>query len=326
MDDVSHSVRSLWFYRAVTLALLAVVAMLGLLLQAMNEEARLGSAALSTAARPASVPANETAAPPQKKVAVIDLEQHAKAVTRGNEELSDFSVSLFHSQRGTMHLHMLGPGQTIPLHIHRRSIEATVVVTGTPQVVQVVRKDGAPARRESVAQPGTLVSSPVRCAHEWRNDAQDLWQANLVFAVPAFDGNLFLQEDDERITSEGPAIVIDPDELGAEAEPDAPLYVRPVATLPEQLSTAVIRDRMLLAVTEQNPALVYVARGKGVLHADGERALRAQHLAVLSGAIDAELRAEPDQPLIAYVFRPQHGGAEGSAVAPIEPAETGRAP
>lgn len=107
---------------------------------------------------------------------------------RDYPEKADVSHSLYLSASASIHVHALGFEQTAPLHVHRATEEATVILTGKPRVSQAFARDGKRATLEREVAPGTLVFSSPFTGHEWLNTDPKGMQANLVFASPRSKG------------------------------------------------------------------------------------------------------------------------------------------
>src|SRR6476469_2848630 len=97
----------------------------------------------------------------------------------------------------------MGRRQRGPLHIHPTHGELTAIVGGTEEVSQVAPSDGQLARTTATFTPGDLIYSEPFCGHEWVNTSSGQLLGNVVFATPAFSGNLYVTEHDARKMNSG---------------------------------------------------------------------------------------------------------------------------
>ena len=151
-------------------------------------------------------------------VRVIDLRADIAEIARTRSDVSDLARWYSIADGATVHMHLLGPRQIVPLHIHRKSHEATFIVSGTADVTHVFGARGS-ERRLTHAAPGALIVSPPLCGHAWKNVEPEGGsgsgasprgvQANLVFEVPPFDGNFYLDDSDLARADGSPPVVYD---------------------------------------------------------------------------------------------------------------------
>ncbi len=297
------------FYQAATLLLLAVVLVQGLMFQryrAAHEE------------QPApAAPAPE----PEPAVRVLNLAQRVAAIQAQHPGASDRSETYFRSAEATVHMHVIGFQQTCPLHIHRVTEEATVIVSGAPQVRQLHGAEGQLVQLQRSPSVGTLLYAPPFCGHEWINGSADQMQGNLVFASPPFDGNFYLARDDPRQLKGGQPWQQDPDSSLASflSSSSAPYALEVLPIMQGQISSLLVRGRISLPPSAQ-ASIVYVQRGAGSLQADETYPVQASSLALIEPRRMAELVAQPGSPLAALLFRSKGPAAAtsdgGAASAP----------
>jgi hypothetical protein len=226
-------------------------------------------------------------------------------IARAGTETPDLADSVFWflvSKAGTVHMHVLHPRQICPLHIHRKSHEATLIVAGEAEVGHLFAGDRAQTLLTQ-ARPGMLVESPPFCAHSWKNEGPGALQANLVFESPPFDGNLYL-DDSDRSLSTGPAPTMS--DLAAELRSFAASRegVRERALSTPRLSLLLAGRDCTIAANPSGPMAVYVVEGHGTM-APGARAaesVAARELVVEKDEHD-EIRLSPREPMALLVFR-----------------------
>ncbi|WP_163999797.1 cupin domain-containing protein [Pyxidicoccus caerfyrddinensis] len=235
------------------------------------------------------------------EVEVFDVPARFEALARDNPDSSDVSQTYFTEDTASVHMHVMGRGQACPLHIHRRSHEATIIVTGQAEVRQVWGDGEGLAHRVGVHGPGELIASPPFTGHAWFNRAPDRMLGNLVFSWPPFDGNLYVDGEDARMrTGTAPFV-----HVPAAVLPSLREGVREerLPALDGRMSSVLLASGVhALAASRKAPVVVYVAEGEGAIEAPDARPVKPGQLWVLRR--DATLRAEPGHPLALYVFRP----------------------
>jgi mannose-6-phosphate isomerase-like protein (cupin superfamily) len=244
-------------------------------------------------------------APPALEV--IDVAQRAQEAKRAlaAAAYSDTVVWFYKSDSGTAHMHMLSGHQTCPLHVHRRSHEATLILSGTAEVTHVF--GDALTRRSMQATAGSLVATPPFCGHAWHNtDAADV-QANLVFESPAFDGNLYVADSDP-IMKPGAAPFVDDVPAALAAFVTSSEEVREVAVPapPSPLSEVFVRHEVRLLKEPSRTLLLYVVAGAASVREDSASSptaeVRARHLVLAREGSAVVVRAT--EPTALLVFRP----------------------
>jgi hypothetical protein len=282
--------RTLRFYR------LAVVILLG---------ATVWLAVRSGPHQDHASPAPAPSAPPAKEMMLVDLQERFAHLSRTRSESADTSETYFTSDDASVHMHLLGRGQTTPLHIHRKTEEATVVVAGRPLITHAHGRAGVLVKQSAPRRPGTIVLSPTYCAHEWKNPEAEAMQGNLVYGVPGFDGNLYLAADDPRVLRGAAPTIVDPaEELDRFRSTGASVRTTDLPLMRGWMRLVLIRDRFAIAPNSANGASVYhVVAGAGTLAPRG-LPLKPQHLLLVGTAKDLELRADPARGLAVVSFTP----------------------
>ena len=256
-----------------------------------------------TGAPPAEPTAEEQvhALPNALAIASTHLPTVAADLAQRFPEHTDRSETFFATPIASAHMHLIGKDQLCPLHIHRTTNEATIIVTGEPDVLQIWGPDQE--RSEDRFGPGTLVASPPFTGHEWDNNSP-LHQANLVLAYPSFDGNLYLREGDPRMDAGTEPFAYHPSEdLGAFVDSGAPSDARELPALAGRMTRVLVATQHVLEASDESHAIVYAAGGRGALDA-GE-----VHRDIEPGTLLVFQRSEPvtfsaTEPLALYVFTP----------------------
>ena len=234
---------------------------------------------------------------PAAKNYSVDLFAKVKEFAKNRPDATDGEFYVYRSDHATVHMHLIGVGQMCPMHIHRSTHEATVIVSGQPEVVHVYGKAGALKREERRVPPGQLVYSWPFSGHQWTN-VESAPQGNLVIASPRFDGNLYLHADDDRMLPGPPPTLIDPAQALAESSASE---LQDTGLLDGQLFLALVRGPLQVHRDPARDTILYVAHGTGEL--DG-LPLRPGMAAVLSGGDPVELKATSEAGLAAWVFSP----------------------
>jgi hypothetical protein len=234
-------------------------------------------------------------------VEVFDVKARFEAISRERSEVADFSQTYFVSDTATVHMHVMGRGQACPLHIHRKTHEATVIVAGQAEIHQRWGEGGAFTERQDTHAPGELIASPPLTGHAWFNRDEERMLGNLVFATPPFDGNLYVTPDNPRMLQGTAPSVFQPAEaLKAFTAGTDPAREEPLPALQGRLTSLLLKGSYALEATHQAPAVLYVADGAGTLEARKSNPLQPGQLWVLRRAV--QLRAQA--PLALYLFRP----------------------
>jgi hypothetical protein len=226
-------------------------------------------------------------------------------IARAGTEMPDAADSVFwflRSNEGTVHLHVLHPRQVCPLHIHRKSHEATLIVAGDAEVAHLFA--GEPSQTLITdARPGMLVESPPFCAHSWKNDVVGGLQANLVFESPPFDGNLYLDESDRSMANGPPPTISDfKAELQSFAGSREGVRERPLSI--PRLSLLLASRECSIAGNPSGPLAVYVVEGHGTIAAAARAvaSVTSREL-VFEKEEHEELHLRPEEAMALLVFR-----------------------
>lgn len=205
----------------------------------------------------------------------FDLKTQVSDFAEARPEATDGEFKVYASAVASVHMHVIAPGQMCPLHIHRETHEATVIVSGEPLIKHVWGDGDGLAFAESRSEVGDLVLSRPFTGHAWINAGEE-HQGNLVIASPPFDGNLYLYANDERMKPGPP-----PEFIGDSA----------TVSFPTPLARRSFEDG---AVVHSDPAfdtLIYVTAGEGRVE---DVALREGVVVVLKGASPSTLQVSQE--------------------------------
>jgi hypothetical protein len=281
-------------FRRIAVAVLSLAAVTALAILARN---RLGRARVVDAA-PAHAPVHD--------IDVFDVGARARTMAAEYEPGKPHKDMYYEGTGGTAHLHLILPGQTIPLHIHEHSEEATVPVMGRPLVTQRCGSESGVETKKGLYDEGTIVVSPHDCAHEWANPLADQFHASLVFTLgDAFRRNLFVKPDDPRIATSAPAAVLDPtpqfDEFAAS---DQRLRRVDLPVAQGSLAAIFAKDSFPVEPSASDVALVYVTRGVGRIEGTATPVvLRPSVLVVMRHAAGARVVADAGGAVGFYLVR-----------------------
>ena len=280
------------FYRVMTFVLLVVaLVMTGLYLHAIMH-------------RPAHAERLDAAQEAVTKPEVVDLADNVDYINRNLSANSDISHTFYSTGTASVHMHALGLQQMCPLHIHQNSKEATVIVSGHPEVELVFNRNGTLTRERHTYGAGTLIYSPPLCGHEWINTSAKEMQANLVFTAPPFGGNFYVPENDPRLNQAEAPVVVDPDDaLRSFLSRSKPSEVVDPGIMGGLMSLLLVRDVLHLDA-DPSERLMYVVRGAGVLEAGRRIALREKLLLLIPSNCALDLKAGAGTPLAVFAFRP----------------------
>ncbi len=202
---------------------------------------------------------------------LVSPRQRAADLVARFPENTDLSESYFGTAAFSVHLHIMGPSQFCPLHLHQRGHEAALIVEGTGLVRNGAGGTGKKKQPEGLAvREGDLVVSPPGSSHAFINTTPGGHLATLVVSALPFSGNLYLEPDDPRCAG-GPLPMVE--RLGS---PPAGLTgggSGGVIRKPIPFNPAVGLTRLDLTGrqrwTLKRSALFYVAAGVGRLEIDG---------------------------------------------------------
>lgn len=254
-----------------------------------------------------AAPKSETTLPGSVPgVRIVDLAKLVADIGRENPDKSDVSQSLYDSAAASVHLHVLGYEQTAPLHIHRVTEEATVIVTGAPRVSLAFGRDGKRKTLELAAGPGKLILSPPFTGHEWFNPDLRGMQANLIFAAPPFDGNFYLKAADRRVLKGAEPFIFDTDEtLRVFLAAGQPFRIAQLPMRRGKLASVLVRTEATIPAHPTSATLLYVSRGEGALLLGAEHPIRQQLFIEIPPNTLIRTRAKPGAPLVMIAFRPE---------------------
>lgn len=249
----------------------------------------------------------ERGAAAPRGIEVIDVAARIANARRDRRDFADTVNWFFVSETGTAHLHVLTVHQTCPLHVHRKSYEATLILSGTADVTHVFGEEGDLTTRTTHAGPGSLIATPPFCGHAWKNAETDDMQANLVFESPRFDGNLYVAPSDPMMKSGArPSLHDVPGELAAFAasgeafrEIELPLPGKP-------LTEVFMRGETTFPMAPSRALILFVVAGGAMLQSDSDPStdvpLPAQNLAIAHEG--RALTVRTTAPTALLVFRP----------------------
>ena len=279
------------FYQVVILVLLGSVALL-----AWPDPNPPVPEPVAVQAAPGSDP--KPAAPFLPRLTAAHLPGMSAQMAREQPGATDLSATLYASDIASAHVHFIGDRQICPLHIHRKTEEATVVVTGVPEVELV---HGAVVERRPMP-PGTLIATGPSCAHKWKN-LGGAFQANLVLAHPVFDGNLYVDEDDSRLaTAPAPLVVRPQDGLAAFVAGTETVARSEIPVLGGRLSSWFLRGETTLPVRPEVDTLLYVLDGRGEVSQDHAETVEAGSAVVFHRR--APVRVVAREPMAFLLFEP----------------------
>jgi len=213
---------------------------------------------------------------------------------------ADIAIPLYISKTATVHLHILGFEQRVPLHVHKNAEEIVIIVTGRPSVGHLYGEGAEIKKSVATYFPGDLVYSAPYTGHEWFNPSINQFQANLVFSKPPFAGNFYILEDDNKLFKGSKPVNIRKDNLGDEGVNSGIFknlipgyYVNVMTLVNEELSFA----------NEQDTILVIIS-GNGVLLSKDRKTLRPNSFVVIKKNRPFTLINTSSEPLILYHLHP----------------------
>lgn len=238
-----------------------------------------------------------------EQIVSVDVGERLRTVVAENPDSLDVSDTYYVSEGATVHMHVMGRGQMCPLHIHRVSDEATVIVAGEADVTQI----HGPGLGRTVGRQvtGTVAASPTFCGHEFVNPSQDDVLGNLVFATPPFDTNLYIRADDPRQRKGGAPFRFDTESEWAKfaAGTNAHRLVR-MPVMQGRMTLLLVRRAYTLSPPSKGPTILYVMRGAVDVKAGAaSRTLLTRHLAKVEGGAPIELQSREGAALV--VFEPE---------------------
>jgi uncharacterized RmlC-like cupin family protein len=257
-------------------------------------------------------PASSAGAARPERIGRMNLAARVAAWQREQPKATDISETFLAVPGATVHMHILGFGQTVPLHVHREAEEVTLLVNGEASILQIWGRNGERVEESGVYGPGTLIQSPPMCAHEWFNPSQDKMLGNLVFALPSFLGNLYLKPEDPRPLEGGePFRYSVEDDLRAFAAGEETQRVVVLPIMRGAMSVLLLKESYVVEPNPAGPFIGYVLSGRARLQGSGE--LRPQHLLRFNPGRPVTLHARKQNPLALLLFDPHQAIADREA-------------
>ncbi len=146
-------------------------------------------------AGPPVQPGPEAPASPPPRPPVIVMPVPAKAVEGSAAFEADWSFDIRAAEHFSVHVHVVPPGQMVPLHVHPKNWEMTFVAAGVAEWTGVARVGGALVSETTTVGPGEAMVAPVGAAHQVRNRGTELLAA-VVVHQPEFGQNWYLPAEE----------------------------------------------------------------------------------------------------------------------------------
>jgi len=236
---------------------------------------------------------------------VTDLGETVARYTREYPERTDALLPLHAGSGGSIHLHVLGFGQLLPLHVQPRSEVVEVVVSGAPRLSAAYGEEGAVRSERIEAPPGLTLVAPPLTGLEWGNPSRDAMAGILVLASPPFAGYLHLHEGDGRLLEGRRPLVLDHEAaLGALAASGEPFRTEPLPVQGERAAAVYVQGVAEIPPHPRSPTFLYVARGEGSLLLGEGVPLRERLLVEVPPRTRLRIVAAPAAPLVLVAFRP----------------------
>lgn len=243
---------------------------------------------------------------PTRDVEVFDVGARARQIAHESPRGESLTDWYYRGPHGSAHLHVIGKGLTCELHLHERTVEATVTVMGGALVTQRYAVQAVLEETTAHHGEGTLIVSPPYCAHSWTNPSATSAHGSLVLTLgDPFPGNLFVDPDDPRILRGGEPSVFEPlPELERFTESGEPLRTLDFPVAKGSLSAVFLRDSLPLEPSVHGPTLVYTLAGAGRIDGHSDRlALAPTVLVVLQLEHTVRVVASPEKPLAVLIAR-----------------------
>jgi hypothetical protein len=243
---------------------------------------------------------------PTRDVEVFDVGARAKQLAHESPRGESLTDWYYRGPHGSAHLHVIGKGLTCELHLHERTVEATVPVMGSALVTQRYAVQAVLEEATAHYAEGTLIVSPPYCAHSWTNPSATSAHGSLVVTLgDAFPGNTFVGPDDPRILRGAEPLVFDPlGELERFTESGELQRTRDFPVAKGSLSAVFLKDSLSLEPSVQGPTLVYTIAGEGRVDGHSDRIpLSPTVLVVLHLEHAVRIVASPQKPLAALIAR-----------------------
>lgn len=254
---------------------------------------------------PPTDPVAAAPAPVGIALAATHLPTRAAEIAAQFPDATDRSETFYTTEIASAHMHLIGVDQMCPLHIHRSTHEATLIVTGSADVRHVYAVDGERVETHTEHGVGSLIASPPFSGHEWDNKT-GAHQGNLVIAYPGFDGNLYVRPDDPRLMQGGPPFDYHPLQDAEDFEASGDAFDRlDLPVLEGTMSRIFVRDSYEIPASTSAHGLVYGVSGEGRLGIPGEeRPLTAGSLLVFQRPVPVTITATGEQRLALYLWEP----------------------
>lgn len=145
--------------------------------------------------------APSTPIPPDRDPILI-VPVPAKAAEGDHRYAADWSFDLKDAEHMSVHVHVIPPGQMVPIHRHPENWELTFVAGGEGEWSTVVAGSEGPERTTTLLRAGQAAVAPPGAVHGVRNRGTELLAAVVVHR-PRFGQNWYLPE--AEVTSTVPA-------------------------------------------------------------------------------------------------------------------------
>lgn len=127
-----------------------------------------------------------------------DLSDKLLQIGKNKNFTSDISIPLLNNRNVSFHVHAMQIGQFCPLHIHKDSEEATVIVKGKGKIRSITSDDSTSEIehhvQDFIIDEGGFFYASQGNAHEFINESPDEILACLVIHSPPFRGNFYVRE------------------------------------------------------------------------------------------------------------------------------------
>ena len=143
-----------------------------------------------------------TSATPPAREPILIVPVPAKAAEGDHRYAADWSFDLKDAEHMSVHVHVIPPGQMVPIHRHPENWELTFVAGGEGEWSTVVAGSEGPERTTTLLRAGQAAVAPPGAVHGVRNRGTELLAAVVVHR-PRFGQNWYLPE--AEVTSTIPA-------------------------------------------------------------------------------------------------------------------------
>jgi mannose-6-phosphate isomerase-like protein (cupin superfamily) len=139
-----------------------------------------------------AAPAPEEPPPDRAPVLLVSIPQ--KAASGADRFKADWSFDLRATEAWSVHVHVIPPGQLVPLHQHPHNEELALVMGGVADW-KTVWVDGERREMEGRMTFGVSLHSPAGAAHQVRNRGPETL-VTVVVQRPEFGQNWYLLEEE----------------------------------------------------------------------------------------------------------------------------------